>query len=44
VERHEAQDKARERIWHVNALLRRDPLWCNDVGDRAEETLLNELL
>jgi hypothetical protein len=44
MERHEAEDIARGRIWHVNALLRCDPLRCNSASDGVEKTLLNELL
>jgi hypothetical protein len=44
MERHEAEDIAHGRIWHVNALLRRDPLRRNDASDGAEKTLLDELL
>jgi hypothetical protein len=44
VEHPEAQDIARRQIWHVDAPLRHDPLWRNDVSDGAKETLLNELL
>jgi hypothetical protein len=43
VERNEAQDIARGRVWHVEALLLRYPLWRSDIGDGAKETLLNEL-
>jgi hypothetical protein len=44
MERYEAEDIACGRIWHVDALLRRDPLWHNGASNGTEKTLLNELL
>jgi hypothetical protein len=44
MERHKAQNIARRRIRHVDALLRRDPLRRDGISDGTEKTLLNELL
>jgi hypothetical protein len=44
MECHETKDIARGRIRHIDALVRRNPLWHDDVGDGVEKTLLDELL